>query len=182
MDSGVSDDQLLLRIGTGERQAFAVLTERHLDGVYRLALRVLGSPADAEEVAQEVFLQVWQRAGRWQPGASQFTTWLYRVTLNRALNQRQRAGPVHEVWEEGMEPDDPAPSTEQTLEQAAQRRQVGHALAQLPLNQRTAMSLTYDNGLSNAEAAQVMRISVKALEALLVRARRSLRQALASGQ
>ncbi len=180
MDSGDTDDRLLQRIGAGERQAFAVLTERHLDRVYRLALRVLGRSADAEEVAQEVFLQVWQRADRWRPGRAQFSTWLYRVTLNRALDYRQRAGPEHAVWDESVAPGDPVPPAEQALEQAARRQQIERALAELPLNQRTAMSLTYDSGLSNAAAAQVMQISVKALEALLVRARRALRERLAA--
>ena len=90
MGGDEGDDRLLARIAEGDRKAFAVVMERHLDRVFCLARRVLLSDGDAEEVAQEVFLTLWQKAENWRPGRARLSTWLYRVTLNRCLNHKAR--------------------------------------------------------------------------------------------
>lgn len=173
------DDRLLKRIARGERQAFDLLMERHVDQVFSLARRVLESHTDAEEVTQEVFLQVWRQAAQWRPGAAQFSTWLYRVTLNRSLSFRDRVRNRYAALEEVGEQADPGAETLDQLVALQRRLQLDQAIAQLPENQRMAMTLNYGKGLSNAEAAEVMQISIKALEGLLVRAKRTLRDALA---
>lgn len=173
------DDALMARIAAGERRAFDALVHRHLDRVHALAARVVGRGADAEEVAQEVFLRVWRSAGRWQPGRARFTTWLYRVTFNQAVNHRRRVMRTHADLAEVAEPADPGPPPDARLAADADRARLTEAVAALPENQRLAVTLTYTAGLSNAEGATAMRLSVKAYEALLVRARRSLRARLA---
>lgn len=179
MGGDEGDDRLLARIAEGDRKAFGVVMERHLDRVFALARRVLLSDSDAEEVAQEVFLTLWQKAEGWRPGRARLSTWLYRVTLNRCLNHKARVQRRYSSLEDEATIPDRDPPAEQRLIAAQRQAQVSAAIAALPERQRMAVSLTYVAGVSNAEAAAAMEISVKALEALLVRARRSLRAALA---
>ncbi|HCW88739.1 MAG TPA: hypothetical protein DHU56_01550 [Marinobacter sp.] len=177
MGSGGQDDRLLEQAGQGDEKAFAQLVERHADRVFSLALRVVGS--DAEDVAQEVFLTVWRHAADWRPGKARFSTWLYRVTLNLSLNHRERVVTRHAALDAVAEPEDPAPTQEKRLDERRRKERVMQAVAALPEGQSIAMTLIYEGGLSNAEAASTMGISVKALEALLVRARRKLRKMMA---
>ncbi|MDY6816941.1 sigma-70 family RNA polymerase sigma factor [Marinobacter sp.] len=179
MGSGGQDDRLLEQAGQGDEKAFAQLVERHADRVFSLALRVVGSDADAEDVAQEVFLTVWRHAADWRPGKARFSTWLYRVTLNLSLNHRERVVTRHAALDAVAEPEDPAPTQEKRLDERRRKERVMQAVAALPEGQSIAMTLIYEGGLSNAEAASTMGISVKALEALLVRARRKLRKMMA---
>lgn len=174
----VDDDALLLRrIADGDRGAFDRLSRRHLDRAYAVALRMTGNRADAEDVVQEVFLRLWQRPDAWRPGQAQFSTWLYRVVVNRCLDlkRRPKAGALDAI----AEPQDPRPDAEADLVAAARQRAVNDAVEALPERQRAAIALTYTAGLKNTEAASALDISVKAFEALLVRAKRELRDALA---
>jgi RNA polymerase sigma-70 factor, ECF subfamily len=172
------DDGLLARIGSGDRHAFGRLMDRHADRVFTLARAVLGSAADAEDVTQEVFVTVWRKAEDWRSGGARFTTWLYRVTVNQSLNHKNRVASRHAPLDQAAEQQDPAPAADERLDANRRAQRVNAAVAALPESQRTAVTLTYTSGLSNADAAHVMAISVKALEALLVRARRTLRETL----
>lgn len=170
------DDRLLADIAGGSNAAFSELMQRHLGRIFSLALRVTGSRADAEDAAQEAFARVWRKAPDWQPGQAQFSTWLYRVTMNLCIDSRRRPRA------EQLDPDLPLPDTRDTVvdQLLAQERenQVLAAMAALPERQRQAMALCYTAGLSNAVAAETMEISVKAYEALLVRAKRDIRAKL----
>jgi RNA polymerase sigma-70 factor, ECF subfamily len=167
------EDRLLARIAGGEATAFARLMEKHLDRAYALALRVTGSRADAEDVAQEAFLRVWRRAGDWQPGRARFSTWLYRVVMNLCLDRRRKTVDLPiEPWIDAAEP---RPNAEAMLLSAERDSLLLQAMAALPERQRQAMALCYTLDLSNAEAAETMEISVKAYEALLVRAKQAIR-------
>lgn len=172
------DDASLLRsVAAGDRVAFERLSRRHLDRAYAVALRITGSGPDAEDVVQEVFLRLWQRPDAWRPGQAQFATWLHRVVVNRCLDIKRR--PRMTGLDSVAEPEDPRPGAEAELVAAARRRALTDAVAYLPERQRAAIALTYAAGLKNSEAAKALEISVKALEALLVRAKRDLREALA---
>jgi RNA polymerase sigma-70 factor (ECF subfamily) len=167
----------LRAVADGDRAAFDRLSRRHLDRAHGVALRMTGSRADAEDVVQEVFLRLWLKPGAWQPGQAQFSTWLYRVIVNRCLDLKRRPKGIElDAIEEPQDPDDNA---EDSLMQAERGRALEAAVAQLPERQRAAIVLTYTAGLRNAEAASAMDISVKAFEALLVRAKRELRDHLA---
>ncbi|HEX6121412.1 MAG TPA: RNA polymerase sigma factor [Dongiaceae bacterium] len=171
------DAELLRAVADGDRAAFDRLSRRHLDRAYGVALRMTGSRADAEDVVQEVFLRLWLKPGAWQPGQAQFSTWLYRVVVNRCLDLKRRPkGTELDAIEEPQDPDDNA---EDSLMHAERVRALDAAVARLPERQRAAIVLTYTAGLRNAEAASAMDISVKAFEALLVRAKRELRDHLA---
>lgn len=171
------DAELLRAIADGDRAAFDRLSRRHLDRAYGVALRMTGSKADAEDVVQDVFLRLWLRPNSWRPGQAMFSTWLYRVVVNRCLDLKRR--PKGTDLDSIEEPQDPDVNAEDGMLEAERNRALDTAVNRLPERQRAAIVLTYTAGLRNAEAASAMEISVKAFEALLVRAKRELRDLLA---
>lgn len=153
---------------------------RKLPRMLGLAQRMLGDAAEAEDVAQEVFLRVWKEAPRWKPGLARFDTWMHRVALNLCYDRlrRKRVTPMAEPPEQI----DPGPGPDRSLMAADVGRRVQAAMMALPDRQREAVALCHYQELGNIEAAQVMDVSVEALESLLSRGRRALRQALADLQ
>jgi RNA polymerase sigma-70 factor (ECF subfamily) len=161
------------RAGTGDRAACQLLVERHLGRIVTFAHRMLGNRTDAEDAAQDVFLRVWSAAPRWNMGSARFSTWLYRVAMNVCLDRiaKRRETPVDAL------PDlpDPRPDPSLVLHGSELAGHVRAALATLPEKQRIAVTLCHYQGLRNVEAAEVMSISVEALESLLGRGRRAIR-------
>ena len=153
-----------------------MLSERHVDRAFRVALLLLGSRAEAEDVVQEAFLRTWARAGEWRAGAARFSTWLHRVLVNLCLDRKRR--PAHAPLDRELPVADTRPNAEAEVLAAERERDVAAAIAALPERQRAAVSLIYAGGFSNADAAESLGISVGALEQLLVRARRALRREL----
>jgi RNA polymerase sigma-70 factor (ECF subfamily) len=172
-----SDDGLLSQIAEGDRRAYAQLMDRHIDRAFALARRVLGNRSDAEDVVQDAFLKVWQKAGQWQPGRAQFSTWLYRVVVNRCLDLKRK--PVNAALDNVAEQSDDRPDAYEDIATRQRNAKIQAAVADLPERQRTAIALSYTAGMSNAQAAETMEVSVKAFESLLVRAKRELRGRLA---
>lgn len=170
-----SDEILMLKTAEGDHQAFRHLLERHLGWVVAFATRVLGSHAAGEDIAQETFLRLWTHAAQWKPTA-RLRTWLYRVALNLCLDKRTRARDV--ALDEIAEPCDPSASVLARMQAQDIGRHVNAALADLPVQQRVAITLCHYQGLRNTEASQVMGVSVEALESLLARGRRTLRTRL----
>ncbi len=171
------DEILMVRVGQGDEPAFQVLVHRHLQRSLDLARRMTASASDAEEIAQEAFLRVWTTAPRWRPEGALFRTWLYRIVVNLCLD-RGRRKPFAPLADAG-DPSDPTPDALAQLERQETQRRIATAIRALPDRQRAALVLSYYQGLSNQEAATVLRVSVSSLEALLVRARRALRARLA---
>jgi len=167
----------MVRIGAGDHDAFRRVLERHLARTVAFAARLLGERAAAEDVAQDVFLRLWRHAAQWQPTA-RLGTWLYRVTLNLCLDRLKRVREV--ALDDVAEPVDPKPSPIAHLQGLDIGRHVNEALAQLPHQQRVAIALCHYEGLYNREAAELMGVSVEALESLLARGRRALRARLRS--
>jgi RNA polymerase sigma-70 factor (ECF subfamily) len=170
-----SDEDLMARIAEGSEPAFRLLTRRYLPRAIGFARRITGNSADAEEIAQEALLRVWTHAPRWRPAAA-FRTWFYRVVLNLSLNRRRRAPFL--PLEQAGDVVDPALDASTAMERDEADRAVADAIAQLPERQRAVILLTYREGLSNAETAEVLGASVSSVETLLVRAKRALRGAL----
>lgn len=170
-----SDEALMLKIARGDERAFRLLAPRYASRAAGLARRISGSAADAEEIVQEAFLRVWIHAPRWRPTAA-FRTWFYRIVFNLALNRKRRA-PFSPLAAAG-DPPDPALGAAERMETAERSVMVDSAIASLPPRQRAAIVLTYNDELSNADAAIVLGTSVSAFETLLVRAKRSLRERL----
>ena len=172
-----SDEALMARVARGDEPAFRVLAGRHLPAMLALARRILGNAADAEDVVQEAMLRVWTHAPRWQPLAA-FRTWLTRITVNLCLDRKRRAPWV--ALEAAGEIVDPAPGAGELAERDERERLVAAAIAGLPARQRAAIALTYGDGMSNAQVAEILGTSVSAVETLLVRGKQNLRRALNS--
>ena len=170
-----SDEDLMGRIAKGDEPAFRLLSRRYAARGIALARRITGNDADAEELVQEALLRVWINAPRWRPLAA-FRTWFYRVVLNLSLSRRRR-GPFLPLEAAG-DPADPSPDASLALERRETDRRIAAAIAELPDRQQAAIVLTYQEGLSNGEAAVVMETTISSLEALLVRAKRTLRDKL----
>jgi RNA polymerase sigma-70 factor (ECF subfamily) len=172
-----SDEALMARVARGDEPAYRQLARRHLPVAVAVARRVLGNTADAEDVAQEAMLRVWTNAPRWQPLAL-FRTWFRRVVVNLCLDRKRRAKWVD--LEAAGEIVDPAANAGEQVERGERDELVQAAINELPARQRTAIVLTYSEGLSNAEVADALDTTVSAVETLLVRGKQNLRHALAS--
>ena len=176
-DTEPEDLELLGAIAQGDHDAFRCLMNRHMKRSLALAQRIVGQADDADEIVQEAFLRVWTTAPRWRPdGEARFTTWLYRVIVNLCLDRRRRL-PFFEL-DDSYEPVDGAPSSLDALVGRQSRNVVSEALADLPPRQRVAISLYYFEDMTGPEAARILDLSLKAVESLLVRGRRALKQSL----
>ena len=125
-----------------------------------------------------MFLRLWKHAGRWTPTGAKLSTWLHRIALNLCLNKKERLRetPSEHVAEAAHPGDDPdAMARRRDME-----RHVNAALGALPTNQRAAITMCHYPGMKNAEAAEVLGVSVEALESLLARGRRGMRARLAN--
>src|ERR1700744_5499612 len=171
------DEELVARIARGEPGAANEFVALKLARILALARRMLTDPIEAEDVAQEVFLRVWRHAPAWRPGAARFDTWMHRVTLNLCYDRLRRRRETPQA--EPPEMPDTGPAPDRGLHAADVGRAVEAAMAKLPHRQREAVVLCHYQELGNIEAAELMGISVEALESLLSRARRSLRVTLA---
>lgn len=175
----LSEREQIARAAAGDRLAQSALVNRHMPVVWRVAFRMLGDRQEAEDVTQETFLRAWKMLPDWE-GRAKFSTWACTVAVNLCRDRRRKKAPVlmetlPEQADRGLQPD-----------QALDQKQAGTRLMQLveklPERQREALTLCAFEGFGNIEAAAAMEISVEALESLLARARRSLRQSLLEGQ
>lgn len=172
------DDALMRRVVEGNRIAFDTLVRRNMRRALAVAQGVIGNPSDADEIAQEAFMRVWQHAHRWNPGRALFTTWLHRIVLNLCLDRRRKPqwlsiDVVGDMAEEGVE------TAPEKISREEDRQAVARALERLPERHRAAIALFYFEGLSGKEAAEIMGIKVGAFEQLLLRARRAVKAELA---
>ena len=182
--SGVSQDEareadqvLMERVSQGDAQAFQQLVDAGIDRVLAVARRTLGDEAEAEDVAQEVFLRLWRQAEKWQGGRAQVSTWLYRVTVNACIDRlrsrkEETVKDVPEIVAEATQ--------QQTMEEDDLRHTMDAALQQLPERQRLALVLFHYESMSMNAVAEAMDASVEAVESLLARGRRSLKKKLQS--
>jgi len=173
----LSDHELMARVGRRDRAALAELVRRHQNQVVGLATRFLGRADLAEDVCQDAFLRIFERAGSYRPEAK-FTTYLYRIVANLCWDYRRRAARRTRV---GQPPE--AGTFEADAVVAAQRRErreaVRQAVAQLPDRQRLALILHRFQGMGHKEIAQVTGWTTSAVESCLVRAYGRLREWLA---
>lgn len=170
------DAELVARVAKGDPAAVQALVARKLPRMLALARRMLGDPVEAEDVAQEVFVRAWRQAEKWTPGAGKFDTWMHRVALNLCYDRLRRRR--EDLMAEPPEQSDPTPNAETGLVRADTSARVAEALQGLPQRQREAIVLCHYQELSNIEAAELMNISVEAVESLLARGRRALRAVL----
>jgi RNA polymerase sigma-70 factor (ECF subfamily) len=170
------DEALMARIAQGDRAAAQLLMQRRLPRVIGMAQRLLGDPVEAEDVAQDTFLRVWKAADRWESGRAKVSTWIGRIAINLCYDRLRRRREI--LTDEPPEQVDRAPDQETHYVRGETADRVAVAIRQLPERQQMALELVHFQELSNIEAADIMSISVDALESLLARGRRKLKTLL----
>lgn len=170
------DEALVAGVGRGDPASVRAFLDAKLPRMTSLAFRMLGDAAEAEDVAQEVFVRVWKQAAQWRPGPAKFDTWMHRVALNLCYDRlRKRREIGMDVLPERV---DEGPLPDAGLLAADTAGRVNAALFALPERQREALVLVHYQELGAQAAAGLMEISVEALESLLSRGRRTLRERL----
>lgn len=170
------DADMVAGLCQGDPGAIQTLMSGKLPRILALARRLLGDAAEAEDVAQEALVRAWKQAPNWTPGPARFDTWLHKVALNLCYDRLRRPRLVSDAGL--IEPVDPGPAPDARLLAQDRQVRVEAALQALPPRQREAIVLCYYQDLGNQTAADLMQVSVEALESLLSRGRRTLRGAL----
>ena len=182
------DAALMLRVKRGDRAAFAELVEKYKQPVLNFVFRSLHDEAESEDVAQNVFLQVYKSRARYQRTAK-FSTWLFTIARNLCLNELRRRSrhPAESIEEAHAEQQDqPRQQFEdksqmappEKLLQSELVKKIEEALAELPENQRTAILLCRQEDLSYEEIARILRCSLSATKSLIHRGRETLKEKL----
>lgn len=181
-DAGAEDTDavLMARIATGDARAFDRLVRRHLKRAYNVAYGMVYNSADAQDVAQDAMMRVWIYAPTWRAGESAVTTWLHRIVVNCCYDFLRKKARQPQGGELPADIEDMTARTEHDYAETEQKKRLRAMLRSLPERQRMAVTLCYLEDMSNAEAAAVMGVHIKALEGLLVRARKALKPMLAA--
>jgi RNA polymerase sigma-70 factor (ECF subfamily) len=175
-----SDAALMTAIAAGDARAFDRLVRRHLKRAYNVAYGMVYNSADAQDVAQDAMMRVWMYAPTWRAGESAVTTWLHRIVVNCCYDFLRKKARQPQGGEVSADIEDMTAKTEQDYAETEQKKRLRAMLRSLPERQRMAVTLCYLEEMSNADAAAVMGVHIKALEGLLVRARKALKPMLAT--
>lgn len=182
----MNQPDLIAQLQQGDEQAFTKLVDEWQDMVYNTALNIVQHADDADDITQEVFIQIYQSISSFK-GDSKFSTWLYRITVSKALDyekkkmRKKRFGFVHRLLggqeEEQLHPIEfDHPGVE--LEKKEKARELFNALKLIPDNQRIAFTLHKLEGQSHQEVADIMNITLYAVESLISRAKANLKKEL----
>lgn len=162
------DEELCSRVAARDDTAFESLVERYQARAYRLAYSVLGSEADARDVSQDAFIKLFESAGKFS-GRSQFSTWFYRIVVNLCIDHKRHyrwwskivplRGSLPEGDEAGVEPVSSEPGPEAEVMRHETATELAAAFVHLSPNQRVAVLLQVQDGLSSREIAEVLRCS-----------------------
>ncbi len=175
----LSDHALAIAAGGGDMEAFEQLYARHNRRVYSLCLRMMQNVAEAEDMAQEVFIQLFRKIGSFR-GESAFTTWLHRLTVNQVLMHfRKRSVKVERTTDEGETPEQIVRGTENPHRmRVIDRISLDHALKQLPPGYRSVFVLHDIEGHEHEEIAKILGVAVGTSKSQLHKARMKLRRLL----
>jgi RNA polymerase sigma-70 factor (ECF subfamily) len=181
----LEDSFLIGRISAGDQEAFARFFDRHSPAVLGLLFRVLGGRrGEAEEVLQEVFLQVWRQANRYQPCRSTPRGWLLMLARSRALDRLRRRDARGRHEQEAAADASfsrlAAPLGTQRLEEAETRNRVGSALNLLSPEQRRCIELAFFEGLTHTQIAARLDAPLGTVKSRILLGMNKLRQALSS--
>jgi RNA polymerase sigma factor (sigma-70 family) len=177
----MEESHLIELARAGDRAAFEELVRRHADRLYAVVLRLSGGPEEAEDITQEAFLRAWRSIKSFR-GRSRFFTWLYRIGINEAKRRHERrpaAGSATSIEDSRLD-DTPdwSESPERRAQQRDERAVLERAVRALPFKYRAPLILRDVEGLSTAEAAELMGLHEAAFKSRLHRARLSVRRAL----
>ncbi len=181
-----NDAALMLKVQEGDFQAFEALVDKYKQPVTNIVARIVRDPTEAEDLAQNVFLQVYKASGRYKVTAK-FSTWLFTIARNLSLNEIRRRSrhPASSLdatpeWEEedqgGRQIEDrDAPSAVDEVLKGELVAKIDEVLGELPVNQRTAIILVKEKGLSYEEIAAILGCSVSAVKSLIHRGRETIK-------
>ncbi len=188
----MTDNEYIKLILQGERQKFRIFVERYQQMVFRTCMGFVHNREDADELTQDVFIQAYQSLPDFKM-ESAFSTWLYRIAVNASLNKVRKSRKTNffqligsylggsdqeALLVSAPDPDDP----EKILIKQEHSQWLRNALDSLPENQRTAIVLSKYDDLPQREIARIMNITEGAVEALLQRAKKNLREMLSAGK
>lgn len=169
-----SDESLMHRLAQRDAQALAQLAERYAHIPWRIACRMLDDISEAEDIAQEAMLKLWNIQGGWDASGSGIAAWLTRVATNLCIDRIRRRRTVSD--DSLAERADEAPLADTNIEKDEMRAAIVECIQRLPERQRGAIILTYYEDQPNRDAARAMDMKIKAFESILLRARLSLRK------
>lgn len=173
----LTDDALLAALAQGDKAAFRELSTRYLDKVCRTAYRVLYNRQDAEDVAQEVFVSLWNKRGEWKPGEASFSTWLYRVAMNRSIDFRRRRKVENiELTEELVESD--YAHADDLVSNRQMQTILLSCLKELPEKQMRALLYYYYEEMDISTICAKLEATEDSVRSLLKRGKVSMREAL----
>lgn len=157
----------------GNQSAYQTLVGRHTRAISHYAYRMLGNHKDTEDITQETFLRMWTHSDKFKPNKSKLTTWLHRIAHNLCIDYLRKHGntDLTERFDEIALTDD----TSSTVDAKEKVERLYKAVMGLPEGQRSALTLCHFQNFSNQEAADILDVTIKALESNLTRARQKLR-------
>ena len=171
-----ADHALLAAFADGDRRAAQQLTERLMPKIYAHAYYRLGNTSDAEDVTQEAFLKLWKVAPNWKQDKAHVSTWLYRVVSNLCKDRYRRT--TLEATTRIQEPTDESASPTSELDEQIRQKALYAAMSALPESQRLAVQLRHIDELTNPQIAEIMDLSIEAVESLTARGKRKLTKIL----
>jgi len=187
MAETTSDVELMLKVKRGDREAFGLLVRRYRKPLINFIYRFTTNPGESEDLAHEVFIKAFQSAPKYEPKAA-FSTWLYRIATNVALNYLRDHKPrLSRSLDSDLEGEEGAPRLEirdtralvdDQLMERERVLEIRQALASLPENQRLAVVLTKYQELSLKDAGEILNCSETAVKSLIFRAYTTLRETL----
>ncbi len=180
--TATDDHDALQRMARGEQAGLAELYDRHGRLVYSLALRIVHDRGDAEDVTQDVFVQAWRQADRFDTARGNVVAWLLTMARGRALDllRRRRVRPQPAGDETPVDPADTSPAQDVQLEWGQRAEAIQEAMGALPLLQRLAVELAFFEGLTHAEIAEQLEVPLGTVKTRVRQGLLKLRDRLAA--
>lgn len=184
----MNEDILIKRLKKGDQRAFEQVVNLNKDKLLRLAMGFVHDFHQAEDIVQEVFIKLWQNIEHWQEGKAKLSTWLYKVTVNQAINQLRNKKKTSNLIDIGefVREDEQGNIEVQLLDNSADSQKIIEnkelakilrlAINSLPRKQRIAFVLSKYQNMSSREIAEVMDITVSNVDVIIYRAKKNLQK------
>ncbi len=175
-----TDDEILLSlIKDNNHAAYRILVDRYIGKLWRLSVNILGNESEAEEVVQESLLTVWNNRTKWKKGSAKFSTWVYRITLNRCIDLKRRRRPTTDTQSmENVIHCKARPPADHSIIQDEQNKKLMNIMNLLPKNQKNALILYYYEEFNVREISDRLSTTEQGVRSLLKRGRKNLRELL----
>jgi len=172
----VDESDLVKKSVEGDQLAYQQLLDQHLPPVSSFVMRMMANSAEADDIIQETFIRLWTHGGKFDPGKAKLTTWLHNIAHNLCIDHFRKFNRLVDGFTTEEASNQPGP--EEKYIQQDLNTSVQEAMMSLPERQRSAIIMCHYQGLSNKDAATILDVSVDALESLMARGRRKLKQLL----